>query len=204
MLALVIVALLVTPFVAVAASGLPPTISLAPESAAAGSVVEVTGLDFPAGQPVEVQVTTTAGVATLATVTTEEGGYFRQAVTLPADAPPGFWELRATAPDGSVAVHMFEAAPAAAVAVEAPPQETSTSGNSLSDIVVMLIFALVIAGVGGGIWYVWYMSRLGDRQPGMSLGEDPIWSSGHTEIDPSFLATKPSDERRWGPAQGKS
>lgn len=202
-LVLAFVALLVTPIAAGAASGLPATISLEPATAPAGSTVEVIGLDFPTGGEVDLQVTTTAGVVPLATVAADVGGYFRQAVTLPLDAPAGFWEIRATAADGSVAVSMLEAAPAPidAVADAAP---ATAAGNSLSDIVVMLIFALVIAGVGGGTWYVWYMARMGEGQPGMSIGEDPIWSSGHSEIDPAFIAGVPPDDRTWGTARGKS
>lgn len=182
-LALTFVALLVTPIAATAASGLPATVTMNPESAGPGTTVEITGLDFPAGQAVQLQLTTTDGAIHLGTATPEEGGYFRHVVTLPLDAPPGFWELRATGVDGSMAVHVFEAgevAPALggeeAVAADGEVAEASTSGNSASDIAVMLVIALLIAGVGGGIWYVWYQSKIGDLQPGMSAGEDPIWS----------------------------
>jgi len=50
-LALTFVALLVTPIAAMAASGLPATVAMNPESAGPGTTVEITGLDFPSGQP---------------------------------------------------------------------------------------------------------------------------------------------------------
>ena len=86
---------------------------------------------FPAGETVELQVTTPAGPVHLATLDVAEGGYFRQAVTLPADAPAGFWELRATAADGATAVHVFEAGTApAAVEPVAPATEAASAPAS--------------------------------------------------------------------------
>jgi hypothetical protein len=193
-LALTFVALLVTPIAAMAASGLPATVTMIPEAAGPGATVEVTGLDFPANQAVQLQLTTTAGAVHLGTATTADGGYFREVVTLPGDAPPGLWELRASGPDGSVAAHVFEAGEAV-VAVETAELSTDpalaalSSGNSTSDIVVMLVFALLIAGVGGGIAYVYYQSKLGDNQPGMSAGADPIWSGGGNEQELESMAT---------------
>jgi hypothetical protein len=211
-LALAFVALLVTPIAAMAASGLPATVTMNPESAEPGTTVEVTGLDFPVGQPVQLQLTTTAGAIHLGTATTTDGGYFQEAVTLPLDAPAGFWELRATGADGSVAVHIFEAGEVAtalvgdaAAAAAGETEEAATSGNSASDIMVMLIFAVLIAGVGGGIGYVWYQSKLGDAQPGMSAGEDPIWSGADGPADNASEATHAAtDEPAWGTARSES
>ena len=210
-LALTFVALLVTPIAAMAASGLPATVAMNPESAGPGTTVEITGLDFPSGQPVELQLTTTAGPVHLATATTADGGYFRQAVTLPADAPPGFWELRATGSDGSVAVHIFEAGEVAPTLVgdtATTGGETvgaAASGNSAADIVVMLVIALLIASVGGGIAYVWHQSKVGDEQPGMSAGEDPIWSGAD---DPAEATTEPmnaaTEDPIWSAAHSES
>jgi hypothetical protein len=167
----------------VAASGLPATITMRPSVAGPGEEVEVAGLDFPSGDVVDLQITTADGTVYLGTLDVAEGGYFRQTVTLPADAPPGFWELRAASPDGTTAVHVFESSgPPAAVPPAAPPAETTTapaasSGNSASDIIVMLTFALLLAAVGGALAYAWYLAHGGDRQPGMAAGDDPIWSN---------------------------
>ncbi len=198
MLALTVVALLVAPLAATAASGLPPTVTMVPETAGPGADVEISGLDFPANQTIDLQLTTTAGPVHLGTANTVDGGYFRQSVTLPVDAPAGFWELRATAPDGSVAVHLFEATDAAAIteAAEAASlaAQTSGGGNSIGDIAVMLVFALLIAGIGGAIYYVYYQSKMGDTQPGMSMGADPIWSGSAGQEAPESTAT---DEPAW-------
>src|SRR5687768_3636258 len=109
MLALALVALSFPVAAATAASGLPPTIAMNPETAGPGATVEIVGLDFPAEGAIELQVTTTAGPVSLGTTVASEGGYFRQAVTLPLDVEPGFWEVRATGPGGAAAVHIFEA-----------------------------------------------------------------------------------------------
>lgn len=199
-LALAFTALLVAPVATLAASGLPATITMLPEEAGPGASVEITGLDFQPNQTVDLQLTTTAGPVELGTATTVEGGYFRQAVTLPADAPIGYWEVRATDADGSVAVHLFEsveaAAPAAAETVSSEAE--AAGGNSAGDLIVMLVFALLIAGVGGGVAYVVYQNRVGSRQPGMSAGADPIWSSSAALADPEATAT---EEPTWIAAQ---
>lgn len=203
-LALVFTALLVTPLVALGASGLPATVTMNPEAAGPGSTVEITGLEFPANQAVDLQLTTTAGPMPLGSATTEEGGYFRQEVVLPADAPIGYWELRASAPDGSVAVYLFEADSGAIAAAAVAPAETSTAAaageNSLGDIIVMLVFALLIAGVGGAILYVYVQSKGGTGQPGMSEGADLIWSGGSSQEDPEQSS---SDEPAWKTAHSE-
>lgn len=205
-LALTVAALLVAPMAASAASGLPASVTMAPEAAGPGASIEVTGLDFPSNQAVDLQLTTTAGPVHLGTATTVDDGYFRQAFTLPQDAPAGYWELRATASDGSVAVHLFESSAAvqlAAAADTASGTVASSSGNSAGDIMVMLVFALLSAGVGGGAFYVYYQSKLAGVQPGMSDGADPIWSGAATEADtdPSATAT---DEPTWTAAHSKT
>ena len=192
-------ALLVMASAAVAASGLPATVSMDPASAEPGSEVEVTGLDFPSGQAIELQLTTISGPVHLATVTTEEGGYFRQSVTLPTDVAPGPWELRAIAPNGMVAVHSFEAGtapaavhpvdeaagdpatetagdPATETTVATATDQTTPRGNSAADIMVMLVFAVLIAVVGGAFVFAWNQTHGSTRQPGMGAGDDPIWS----------------------------
>jgi hypothetical protein len=173
--------------VASADSGLPATLGMEPATAGPGAQVEVSGLDFPAGESVDLQVATSAGPVHLATVTVADGGYFRQPVTLPADAPTGAWELRATAADGTTAVHVFETGPAPIIAEPAaPPADTASAtttpvGNSPTDIMVMLTFALLIAAVGGALAYAWYLTHDGSRQPGMGAGDDPIWSNAGEE-----------------------
>ena len=196
---LAMAALLVMASTAVAASGLPATVSMDPASAEPGSEVEVTGLDFPSGQAIELQLTTTSGPVHLATVTTEEGGYFRQSVTLPTDVAPGPWELRAIAPNGMVAVHSLEAGtapaavhpadeaagdpatettgdPATESTVATATDQTTPRGNSAADIMVMLVFAVLIAAVGGAFVFAWKQTHGSTRQPGMGAGDDPIWS----------------------------
>lgn len=191
-LALAFTALLVAPIAVLAASGLPATITMLPEQAGPGASVEVTGLDFAPDQAVELRLTTTAGPVDLGTATTVDGGFFRQSVTLPTDAPIGYWELRATGADGSVAVHLFESVDATplAGAEVTPAVAPAAGGNSVGDIVVMLVFALLIAGVGGGVAYVVYQNRVGSSQPGMSAGADPIWSGSAASTDPEVSATE--------------
>lgn len=187
-LALALVALLVTPFAASAASGLPSTITMTPERAGPGSQVEIVGLDFPAGRTVDLRLTTTAGAVHLATTAIEEGGYFRQSLELPADVAPGFWELRATSDTGAVAVHIFEATsgPAAAVVDTAAAQDVAvepaaSSGMFGSNLLVLLVLAVLIGVVGGAVVYVWRQMRRPEGEPGMGSGDDPIWSGATTE-----------------------
>src|SRR5262245_35815417 len=145
MLVLALVALSLPLAAASAATGLPATITMNPPSAGPGSVVEVVGLDFPPEGTVELQVTTTAGPVVLGTTKATSGGYFRQAVTLPTDVEPGFWELRATGPGGATAVRIFEAG-AVAAAAEAVTTPAATSSGSLIDpnLVVTLVLLLLL------------------------------------------------------------
>jgi hypothetical protein len=176
-LTLTVVALLVTPALALAGSGLPATVTISPQRAGPGERVEVTGLDFAPGQTVELTLTTTAGSVPLGSVAPEAGGFFRQLVMLPADVAPGFWELRATAPDGTVAVHIYETAGALPEAATAAAASTSVEagGTSGADLLVLLIVLGIIVGVGGAVAFVWYHVHRKDQHPGMSAGDDPIW-----------------------------
>lgn len=165
-----------------AASGLPATITMNPAQAGPGSQVEILGLDFPAASEVELLLTTTAGPVPLATATTGEGGYFRQLVTFPADVAPGFWELRASAPGGVVAVSIFEAQVPAAAGGDAAVSAGSgavaqPSSGALIDpnLVVLLVLLLLASAVGGAATFVWYQTHRRDSQPGMGSGDDPIW-----------------------------
>ncbi|CAN5574189.1 hypothetical protein BH24CHL9_BH24CHL9_16110 [soil metagenome] len=174
-----------------AASGLPPTITMSPGQAGPGSEVEVLGLDFPAAVEVDLLLTTTAGPVALGTATTGEGGYFRQPVTFPAEIAPGFWELRATAPGGAIAVTIFEAeAPGAVAGVQgeamvAAAAESLPSSGALIDpnLAVVLVLILLLVAVGGCATFVWYQTHRREGEPGMSTGDDPIWSGagGHTQ-----------------------
>jgi hypothetical protein len=185
-LALTFVALLFTPLSAMAASGLPVTITMTPESASPGSSVEIVGLDFPASEGVELQLTTTAGPVHLATATTEEGGYFRQKLVLPADVAPGFWELRATGSNGAVAVHIFEAGTAVAtittVADAEMPIETASSGSpSGANLLVLVVLFLLIGGITAAAAFAYYQVHRIETDPGMATGDDPIWGGAPTD-----------------------
>jgi hypothetical protein len=207
-LALTFVALVVTPIAAVAASGLPATITMTPEHAGPGASIEVAGIDFPANAAVEIQLTTVEGAVYLGTATTADGGYFRESVVLPVDATAGTWELRAIGADGAdgaVAVHPFQAGQAAVAAegttAEAATASAAATGNSTGDIIVMLVFAVLIAGVGGGIAYVYHQTKHGHEQPGMSVGEDPIWGGASDEPEPALAST---DEPVWSTAHSET
>lgn len=184
-LVLTFVTLLVAPITVSAASGLPATITMQPASASPGSSVEIVGLDFAGGQPVDIQVTTTAGPVHLATVTTAEGGYFRATVTLPADVAPGFWELRATGVDGRAAAHIFEAGEVAPVVVapaqEEPVSAATESGGSGGNVLVVLVLLALIGGIGGAAAYVYRQLHRTEEQPGMATGDDPIWGGAPTD-----------------------
>jgi hypothetical protein len=180
MLVLALVALSV-PVAASAASGLPPTIAMNPEAAGPGAVVEIVGLDFPPDGAIELQVTTTAGPVSLGTTVATQGGYFRQAVTLPTDVQPGFWELRATGPSGATAVHIFEArtmaagsaqdANAAAVAAASGPSPLVDPNLVVTLVMLLLLVVIVCAAV-----FVYGVTHRREGQPGMPVGDDPIWS----------------------------
>lgn len=178
-LASTLVALILTPMAAMAASGLPSTITMSPESAGPGTAVEIVGVDFPGGQALELQLTTTAGPVLLAQTTVEDGGYFRQNITFPADIAPGFWELRATAANGTAAVHIFEAAGAAvsAAVVTATSASPATGSGAIDGtLITLVVLALLIGGIGGASFYVYQQIRHPHVDPGMASGDDPIWA----------------------------
>jgi hypothetical protein len=184
MLVLALLALSFPVAAASAASGLPPTIAMNPATAGPGSVVEVVGLDFPPDGSIELQVTTTAGPVSLGSTVATQGGYFRQAVTLPGDVEPGFWELRATGPGGSTAVHIFEAKVvaaaadpnAAAVAAAAGPAPLIDPNLVVTLVMLLLLVVIVCAAV-----FVYGVTHRRQGQPGMPVGDDPIWSGAGGE-----------------------
>jgi len=103
-------------------------------------------------------------------------------------------------------VHVFQAgeAPLPVVADEGVVEEapaTSSGGNSPADIMVLLVFAFLIAAVGGAGAYVWHQTRTGGAQPGMARGEDPIWSGAGEGGQASLGA---ADEPIWSPAHSDS
>lgn len=203
--ALAFVALLITPFAAAASSGLPPTITIGSALTDSGSVIEVVGLDFPASSSVELHLDSSAGPLPLGTAATDGSGYFLERATLPADLAPGTWQLRATASDGSTAAGTFLAgSPSLAAdvdAVTAPDEAVTAVGNSGSDIAFMIVIAFLIAAVVGGTALAWRLVREDEVQPGMSTGDDPIWSSGDEEDrDIELMA---ADEHIWGAAHSK-
>ena len=184
-LALTFATLLALPIAASGASGLPATITMQPSAAGPGAEVQIVGIDFPGSQTVELRLTTTAGPVQLATATTEAGGYFRQQVTLPTDVAPGFWELRATGSDGTVAAHLFEARPA--VAAQAAVEQSATaaspagSGPSGANLLVVLVLLLLVGGIGGTAAFVYYRIHRPGSDPGMAAGDDPIWAGASSD-----------------------
>jgi hypothetical protein len=183
-LVLALAALIVPVSAASAASGLPPTIAMNPATAGPGAVVEVVGLDFPANGTIELQVTTTAGPVVLGTTVATDGGYFRQAVTLPVDVEPGFWELRASGPGAATAVHIFEArslagstqaVDAAALLADAPAPLIDPN-LVVTLVMLLLMIVIVCAGV-----FVWTVTHRREGQAGMPLGDDPIWSGASSD-----------------------
>ena len=198
-LASTFVALLVSPIAAMAASGLPATIAMDPESAGPGQTVRVSGLDFPGEQAVELELSTPSGDRFLGTAITEAGGYFSERVTLPGDAETGTWELTASTADGTTVSYGFSAGAAAPPREEVPAETVvASSGNSPSDIAVMLVVAVVLAAIIGGVGYVYLQAKSGHLQPGMAAGEDPFWSGKNQVSDPAKAAT---DEPAWLKAQ---
>jgi hypothetical protein len=175
MLVLALVALS-HPLAASAASGLPATITMNPASAGPGAVVEVVGLDFPPEGSVELQVTTTAGPVALGTTQATSGGYFRQAVTLPSDVEPGFWELRATGSGGVTAVHIFEAGVIAAAETVAAPVSTAAAPLIDPNLVVTLVMLLLLIVIVCAAVFVYGVTHKQPGQGGMPIGDDPIWS----------------------------
>jgi hypothetical protein len=199
-LLLLLVASVAGPVAANSPSGLPPTISMDPTSAGPGSVVEVTGIDFPSQQLIEIQLDTAAGRSDLAVLITTDDGYFRKFVELPADVSAGWWELRVTALNGVSASHAFDAASADTVDVTGASEAASAAGlsvrrgNTGSDIMVMLVLAVLLAAVGGGAAYAWREVRGEHMQPGMGAGTDPIWSvAGSDDPGPELIGSNQPD-----------
>ncbi len=208
LLMLVVVSLVVTPVVAMASSGLPATITMKPAAAGPGSTVEVTGIDFPGDQLVEVLLFTSAGSSDLAVIMASDEGYFRSFVTLPSDTPAGLWEMRASALDGTTASHAFDAASAptvdaaGAVTLSAEASLAGRSGNSSTDIMVMLVLAVLLAAVGGAAAYAWREVHSEGRQPGMGAGDDPIWSfAGGSVMTNESVVMVEEDPDRSAPSQ---
>jgi hypothetical protein len=182
MLVLALVALSYPLAAASAASGLPATIMMNPENAGPGSVVEVVGLDFPPDGTVELQVTTTAGPVALGSTEATSGGYFRQAVTLPSDVEPGFWELRATGPGGVAAVHIFEAGVVTTAAVGAAAPVATGSGALIDpNLVTTLVMLLLLIVIVCAAVFVYGVTHKQPGQGGMPVGDDPIWSGASSE-----------------------
>jgi hypothetical protein len=182
MLVLALVALSYPLAAASAASGLPATITMNPDNAAPGTVVEVVGLDFPPEGRVELQLTTTAGPVALGTTTSTSGGYFRQAVTLPTDVEPGFWELRATGPGGVAAVHIFQAgtAPVIVDAAAAPAAAGSTALIDPNLVVTVVLLLLLIVIVCAAV-FVYGVTHKQPGKGGLPVGDDPIWSGAGSD-----------------------
>jgi hypothetical protein len=177
MLVLALVALSYPLAAASAASGLPATITMTPDNAAPGTVVEVVGLDFPPEGTVELQVTTTAGPVALGTTTATSGGYFRQAVTLPTDVEPGFWELRATGPGGVAAVQIFEAGAAAGVADTGVAPVAAASAPLIDpNLVVTIVLLLLLIVMVCAAVFVYGVTHAQPRKGSLPVGDDPIWS----------------------------
>ena len=198
---LALVALLLTPAAVFAASGLPASVAMEPAAAGPGSIVEVTGIDFPAGKLVEVKLGSAADDRDLAILIADENGYFRTFATLPDDVPAGAWVLRAVSLDGTTAGHAFDASTAEVVDASlglVAGAEASLSGgrgNSSTDILVMLILAVLMAVLGGGAAYAWREVHGATAQPGMGAGDDPIWSVAGAS-DASLQVTA-SDAPAW-------
>ena len=185
LLALALTALAFPVAAASAASGLPPTIAMNPETAGPGAVVEIVGLDFPAEGAIELLVTTTAGPVSLGTTVASPGGYFRQAVTLPIDVEPGFWELRASGPAGATAVHIFEARTMTSAAQDAGAGSAAAANGptplidpNLVVTLVMLLLGIVIVCAAVFVYTVTH-GRPGER--GLPIGDDPIWSGANAD-----------------------
>lgn len=195
---LVAMVAVITPVVTAAGSGLPPSINVLPERPLRGSDVEVTGLDFPPGGLVELHLIGISGGLPLGTVRADARGRFRHSAAIPGDLSDEVWELRATGPGDAVAVRLFRPAhptaiitgeagatrvDAAADASDADADAAAAAGRSGgTDLVVLLIVAVLVVSVAGATMAGWWIVRRGDRQPGMPAGDDPIWGgSGHPQ-----------------------
>ncbi len=114
----------------------------------------------------------------------------------------GRWELSATSLDGSNAVHVFDAATADIVdasrrlAASAEAGLSGSRGNSSTDILVMLVLAVLLAALGGGAAFAWREVRGETSQPGMGAGDDPIWSLAGA--GDGTLELTAADEPEWG------
>lgn len=202
-LALAIALVAVLPVAAVAQSGLPATISMYPATAGPGDTVEVTGLDFPAGMTVVVQLTTPAGKSTLATLATDAEGSFRELVAIPNAATEGAWTLSARSADGQATPrYTFTSGEApvvrTAAASEAVAASAPATGKTTTDKMVLVLIALVLGVLATAALYAYRLVQEDRGQPGMGTGDDLIWSGSANASTPE---TRPevtaADEPHW-------
>ncbi|MGD8683734.1 MAG: hypothetical protein PVG27_07290, partial [Chloroflexota bacterium] len=142
-LALSLVANLGISAVAAAQAGRPATVSMAPQIAGPGDTVEVTGRDFPRDMTVVLELVTSAGLVTLATVATNGSGAFRDQVTFPTGLSEGRWSLSARSADGvATSSYTFQTGDPASLPAGSGALSGSAApaaGDSLTDKLVLVI-----------------------------------------------------------------
>ena len=186
---------------AAAQSGLPATVSMYPAVAGPGDTVEVTGLDFPSGMTVVIELTTPAGRSTLATLAAGSDGSFRELVAFPAAAVEGAWRLTARSADGRAkpgydftSGEASTATPVAAAASTAAP--AAVTGDTTTDKMALVLIALVLGVLATAAMYAYRMVQEDRGQPGMGTGEDLIWSGSSNATTPEPEATA-ADGPHW-------
>ncbi len=140
-----------------------PTIAVQPAIVAAGSPITITGSDMEAGEEFTITLDGLAGTTTLGKVKAagegEEGG-FTTTYTVPSDATPGNYTVRAIAEDGdATTTDLTVTAPtSAASAGPAMVQEASAAPHVIdrSKPIGELAGIAVVALVSGlvGLWLV--------------------------------------------------
>lgn len=130
------------------------TLTVTPEVVMPGGTITVTGEGVEAGESFTITVEGMSFQATLGTVTVGDDEDFHQEFTVPADIPPGIYQVKATSAEGEVltAELTVEAGPASAEraapaepSAELMPLDRRRSGGELVTVVVGL---LVSAGLG--------------------------------------------------------
>lgn len=137
---------LVTPLTALAHG---ESLSASPAKAMPGDTVTITGKDFDeTGVTIPITLESSRGTISLGTVDVPESGEFTTTVKIPADLPPGTYELAVTSSDGKLTVDLAVEGSSSAssasneiIAAELIPQRTTTETIGVGIVVAALVAA---------------------------------------------------------------
>lgn len=129
-------------------------LTVSPVVAAPGGTVTVKGEGVEAGETFTITVEGTTFQATLGTVTVGDDEDFHEEFTLPAEIPPGTYQVRAVSEEGEVLTAELTVEAGTAMAEPAAPAEPSTEPmqldrrRSTGELTVIIAGLLLSAGLG--------------------------------------------------------